>query len=645
MNWRPFPPSFRILLAAGGLFFCPQLALAAPPPEAFPEFNALMAKYCFECHQAEKQEGGLDLTRFQTHEQALADRKFWESVQHRVLPREMPPEGSPQPNDPERDKIRAWLDQMVSHEGECNQVASDQNTNFYRGHVMSRRLTRPEYANSVRDLLGVQIDAVGLLPSDGSGGVGVDSVGDTLYLSPIHLEKYLDAAVIATEALWPDVIPEAEPELITRRREEIGGREIEPENPGRETAQRILAPLIRRAFRRPVPSEELDRYVGLYDHAASQGQSHRAALRFAMQGILLSPHFLFLAEPESETEGTHPLGNHPLAARLAMLIWSSLPDEELLALADAGQLQNDDVLREQTRRMLKDPRAKALGENFAMQWLGLNPLGSTVRPDAEAFPEFTEELADAMLGETSMFVANLFMENRSLVEVLSADYTFLNGPLAKHYGIEGVEGPELRKVNLADPNRGGILTHASVLTVSSYPHRTSPVLRGHWVLSEVMGSRVPPPPPGVPSLEEVSHDGVKRSLREQLEIHRSKPECASCHSRMDPLGFGLENFDAIGRWRQELDGLPIDASGVLPSGESFQTPAELKTILLNRKDDVMRHLIRKMYGYAVGRDLNKFDDCVIQNTLAALQQNNYHSNTMVEEIVLSFPFRHRYYKK
>jgi hypothetical protein len=317
----------------------------------------------------------------------------------------------------------------------------------------------------------------------------------------------------------------------------------------------------------------------------------------------------------------------------------------LLDAADAGKLQSDDELRQQVQRMLRDPRAQALGDNFAMQWLGLNPLGTTVRPDAKKFPEFTDELATAMRAETAAFFTHLFTDNRSLLELLDSDYTFLNEALAKHYGIENVSGPEIRRVSLSDRNRGGVLTHASVLTVSSFPLRTSPVLRGRWVLEEILGSRVPPPPPDVPALKVEGDDGGVLSLREQLEKHRKDPQCASCHARMDPLGFGFENYDPIGRWRTEDGGQVLDTSGKLPSGEKFSGPAELKTILLKRKNEVLRHLARKMYGYAVGRSLNKFDDCVTKEAVAALEKNGYRAPVLVEHIVLSYQFRHRYCKK
>ncbi len=637
----------RLLMAVLLVTLCGSASLvcAGTPEEDFDKVQPLLKKYCYACHSEKKKEGELNLEQYSNFARAYDGRKVWDVVLSRYFTREMPPEGSPSPNDEERVILNNWLNAMIKDEGLCNKVANDRNTNFYRGHVMSRRLTRTEYRNSIRDLLGVEVNVADRLPSDGSGGVGVDTVGDSLYLSPIHIEKYLETSQIVTQALWPDEPQPKEPARVVERRKELAAvPRAENETP-RQAAERVLAPLARRAFRRPLEPGELDRYLKLYDYEVAEGRSHSAGLRLALQGILVSPHFLFLAEPEPETEGVYALPGHPLGARLAMLLWSSLPDEELLDAADAGKLQTDEELQYHVRRMLKDPRADALGENFAVQWLGLAPLGTTVRPDPNAFPDFTDELAEAMRTETSLYIARLFRENRSLLELLDSDYSYLNEALAKHYGVPDVQGTDFRKVTLQDRRRGGVATQASVLTVSSYPLRTSPVLRGRWLLEELLGSRVPPPPPDVPALEEESESGMHLTIRQQLEKHRSNPQCASCHSRMDPLGFGMENFDATGRWRDDYKGLPIDASGKLPSGETFSGPAELKQVLLKRKNDVVRHLSRKLYGYAIGRDLNKFDDCVIKEAVEKMEKNNYQAGLLVEHIVLSYQFRHRFCKK
>jgi hypothetical protein len=322
-----------------------------------------------------------------------------------------------------------------------------------------------------------------------------------------------------------------------------------------------------------------------------------------------------------------------------------MPDEELLSLAEAGKLLDPNVYRAQVHRMLADPRAESLGERFALQWLDLERLGGEVRPDAKKFPEFDDELQHAMLEEVTSVFNYIIQSDRSLVELIDADYTFANQRLARIYEIPNVDGHEIRKVALSDENRGGVTGMAAVHALTSYPMRTSAVLRGKWVLESLLGERVKPPPPDTPPFEETQKKVANLSLRQQFEIHRSNPECASCHVMMDPLGFGMENFDVLGRWRASDGAHPIDASGKLPSGESFTGPAGLKKILMARKDDVMKHLIRKMTGYAFGRELNKFDDCVVDKALEAMRKDNYRPSILIEQIALSFPFRHRFYPR
>jgi hypothetical protein len=305
--------------------------------------------------------------------------------------------------------------------------------------------------------------------------------------------------------------------------------------------------------------------------------------------------------------------------------------------------------------MLKDAKIRGLAESFGRQWLGIEPLGTTVVPDAKRFPEFDGELATAMRAETSMLLEHVLREERPLPELLDADYTFLNERLAKHYGIAGVTGEDMRRVALADRSRGGVLTLGAVLATTSYPLRTSPVLRGRWLLEQVLGGKVPPPPPNVPELPKDDAAAGQATLRERLEQHRADPACAGCHQRMDPLGFGLENFDVLGRWRERYsvlegetlrpDGPPVDASGTFPSGEQFRGPAELKAAVLKRQPEFLRNFVRKMLGYALGRQLNKFDQCIIDQALGDLAKNEQRSSALVHSIVQSYPFRHRYCKK
>jgi hypothetical protein len=622
----------------------PSLVRADPGREYKENILPLLAKYCHNCHFHAKKEGELDLGRYDSFSKAMEVRPMWDNLVKRVEAKEMPPEGSPTPNDEERQKIVAWIRSLPKPANECNQLATDETQHFYRGYVMSRRLTRAEYNNTLRDLLGVDLHAAEKFPTDGSGGEGFDTVGDTLFTSPIHLESYLAAAHRVIDTVLPDDAVELSAELKAAREKLLVAQPTADLAP-RDAAYKTLAPFTRRAFRRPVADEELAKYLALFDKAQARGDSYLASLRLAMKGVLVSPHLLFLVEPEPEQEGIYRLGHYQMAQRLSYFIWSSMPDDELLALADQGKLQDAEVLRQQVRRMLSNPKARALGEVFAMQWLDLGKLGGGARPDAKRFPEFDEPLIAALRNETAWFVGSIFQEDRSLLELIDADYTFANERLAAHYGLPGITGPEMRRVSLGDRNRGGVVTQAGVMITTSYPLRTSPVLRGTWVLENLLGVKMPPPPPNVPALPEDDQPSEGLTLRQRLEAHRNNPECASCHARMDPLGFALENFDVLGRWRTEVGGQPVDSSGQLPSGEKVGSPAELKAVLMAKKQEVLRHLTRKMLGFALGRELNKFDQCVIDDTLKALPENNYRSSVLVENIVLSYPFQHRYVKK
>ncbi|MFN3652371.1 MAG: DUF1592 domain-containing protein [Armatimonadota bacterium] len=402
----------------------------------------------------------------------------------------------------------------------------------------------------------------------------------------------------------------------------------------------ILRSLARRAFRRPVAEAELERYLGLARMAREQGDSFEEGLCVAIQGLLVSPHFLFRIERDHGPEGTaepRPVGQHELASRLSYFVWSSMPDDTLLRCADAGLLRKPQVLEAQVRRMLRDPRSRALVENFGGQWLELRKLESA-KPDPERFPEWDDYLKLSARRETELFLEELVRKDGSILELLDADYTFLNERLARFYGIDGVRGPQFRRVELADSPRGGVLTHASVLTVSSYSTRTSPVLRGRWILENILNAPPPPPPPGVPALDEAKL-GEEASLREQLEVHRTNPTCASCHSRMDPLGFALENFNAIGAWREKDGKFPVDSSGKLPDGREFQGAAELKKVLMEDRDAFARGLSEKLLTYALGRGLERYDQRTVRAIAARLPERDYRFSALVLEIARSLPFQ------
>jgi len=410
--------------------------------------------------------------------------------------------------------------------------------------------------------------------------------------------------------------------------------------------RKIVAGLARRAFRRPVTPQEVDKFAGLVAMAQKQGDSFEEGVCQALQAMLVSPHFLFRIEQDrgsakaANGDAARPIGQHELASRLSYFIWSSMPDEELMGLADQQKLRQPAVLAAQVRRMLKDPKSRALVENFGGQWLELRKLES-VKPDRQRFPEFEEYLRMSMRRETELFFENVVREDRSILDFIDGNYSFLNERLAKFYKIPGVTGPEFRKVLLAgNTQRSGILTQASVLTVSSYATRTSPVLRGKWILENILNAPPPPPPPDVPNLDEAKV-GSAASLRQQLEEHRKNATCASCHARMDPLGFGLENFDAIGAWRTQEGKFPIDASGTLPDGRSFKGPEELKAIVKAERDAFAECLTEKLLTYALGRGLERYDKPTVKQIARGVAAADYRFSGLVLEIVKSLPFQYR----
>lgn len=415
-------------------------------------------------------------------------------------------------------------------------------------------------------------------------------------------------------------------------------------DPASDTAcvDKIVGTLARRAYRRPVTTTEISKLSGFVKLAQDEGQSVEQGLQLAIRAMLVSPHFLFRIERDPDAKdpsNIHQISQVELASRLSYFLWSSMPDDVLLGLAENRKLREPGALEAQVKRMLEDPRSEALAENFAGQWLEVRNLDS-VKPDPQKFPDWGPELRDAMKTETRMFFESLLRENRPLSEFLDSNYTYLNELLAKHYGIPGVEGPDFRRVELATGQRGGILSHASVLTVSSYPTRTSPVIRGKYVLENILGAPPPAPPPDVPALDEESV-GNAGSLRQQLEKHRSNATCASCHARMDVLGFGLENYDAIGRWRTQDGKFEVDAAGTLPNGKSFTTPAELRTLLKDDLDEFARCLTEKMLTYSLGRGIERYDRRTLKEINRRVAASGYRFQPLVLEVVNSLPFQSR----
>ena len=409
-----------------------------------------------------------------------------------------------------------------------------------------------------------------------------------------------------------------------------------------DCARQIFATLTRRAYRRPVTERDVAPLMPFYESGYADG-GFDEGIRAGLERLLIDPEFLFRIERDPEDAvpgGIYRLGGLDLASRLSFFLWSSIPDDELLDAAVRGDLHDPQGLERQVRRMLADPRATALVDNFASQWLTIRSVEG-LAPDPNLFPGFDENLRDAFRQETALFIESQLREDRSVVELLTADYTYLNERLARHYGIPGVRGSRYRRVELDDPRRGGLLGHGSILAVTSYGNRTSPVLRAKWVLENILGTPPPPPPADVPGLPESGEDGEPQTVRERLAQHRRNPVCASCHAPMDPLGFALENFDAVGEWRTHDAGYPVDASGVLADGTSFDGPAELRATLAARGEQFVETFTERLLTYALGRGIESYDRPVVRGIARAAAADDYRWSSIIMGIVKSTPFQMR----
>ena len=719
----------------------------------------VLKQTCAMCHNEKLASGGLDITAFLDQASVIEKREGWQRILSKVHTGEMPPKGVPRPS---AERLQAFEAYVQDSFDRVDRAAKPD-----PGHVTARRLNRAEYANTVRDLLGVHFSADEEFPPDDSG-YGFDNIGDVLTVSPVLLQKYLAAAEkIAARAIGADPLPK--PGLFNKKSKilrkdldtveftdrvefdadyivsaEIAGhrgpqgkpvtlvisvdgkplktvevpsartevtrlagstqrvsepvrvfltegphlfraqfinddffkdeKDIRPAshlnsnkniftetmqisgpfapkerpenkllvcNPelGSACFEKILTPLAHRAFRREATKVEVASLLKIAESARSAGYTPGQSLQFALAALLVSPNFLFRIEHDPPPGKADRISDLELASRLSYFLWSSMPDDELLRLAETGKLRRTAILDLQVKRMLADPKSAALADNFAGQWLEIRSLDA-VKPDPKKFPDWGVELKEAMRTETRMFFENVMREDRPITDFLDGNYTFLNEQLAKHYAIAGVTGPEFRKVELAGDQRGGVLTQGSVLTVSSYPSRTSVVLRGKFVLENFLGAAPPPPPPDIPALDEAAV-GASRSLRQQMEKHRSNAACASCHARMDVLGFGLENYDAIGQWRVQDGKFPIDPSGTFPNGKSFTTPAEMKAVLRSNLPEFTHTLVEKMFIYSLGRAVQPYDRLAIQAIERHTAESGYRFQTLISGIVHSFPFQAR----
>ena len=600
-----------------------EATLRADAQKVFKEKVApFVNKYCTRCHGS-RAKAGINLQSALKNPGGESASLHWKKAVANVKVHEMPPDDASKiPTDEERRQFIEWM-------GNIKYLAPRD-----PGPFVIRRLTKTEYANTLHDLYGVDPAIADSLPEEVVGEGFLNSI------SPLQFELFLG---IANKVIEQVVAPKDKAPTAIQKR--LFGQ---PHTQGadlRKEARRVGRSLAREAYRRPPSDAELDVLVDVYDLARNNELNHPAALGLTLKAVLVSPQFLFIT-PAKKTESDEPivlLDDHQLASRLSYLLWSAPPDAELAALADKGELHKPEVLRTQVERLLKHARSRALFDGFGAQWLRLSELGRQVF-DPEVFPQMTPLLRKSMMEEARLFFESIVRENQSVVRFVDSDYTFLNEPLAKVYGLEqSVPGPKMRRVKLTNPNRGGILGMPATLATTSFPNRTSPVRRGVWVLEQILGDRIPPPPPDVTELAEQNHKEVKGlTLRQRTELHQSEATCANCHKVLDPIGFGLENFDAIGRWREKNDvGVAIDSAGKLPDGKGFTTPAELKGLLAQREADLARNLTERLMAYALGRQLEGYDDVVIDQLMVKIAADNYRVRTIITEVITSYLFTHR----
>jgi len=605
-------------------------ALVATPAQMMSSYKSkvspFVTTYCGRCHTGLRQRGGVTFSSALKDPASRSFRLLWKRASDQIRTHDMPPEDAKQPSDEERKAVVEWIGQM--------KVLSPKDPGLF----VIRRLNKAEYGNTLHDLFGVDPQITHDLPDE------VFGAGYTNTVSPLLMEQYL---AVANDVMNQVFAPPGAPPTAVEQRLLAPGAGAQ----GKEAVRRIARSLARQAFRRPPTDGEVDLLVRVFDLAGERGASYPDSLRLMFKAVLVSPQFLFItpgadaADQASESSATSQivaLDDYQLASRLSYFLWATMPDAELSALADAGKLHEPEVLAAQARRMMKDPRSRALFDGFGAQWLGLDKLAGKSFDEA-MFPQMDDEMRSAMYDEARLFFQSIVRDNRSIAAFIDSDYTFVNDTLAPIYGIDKISGHQMREVKLADANRGGILTMPGILAMSSFPNRTSAVNRGLWVLEQVLGENVPPPPPNVPALDRQDKQQIATmTLRQRTELHRADPVCANCHKILDPIGFGLENFDAIGRWRdKDSSGGAIDATGELPGGKHFSTPRELKAIIAGRTNEFCHTLTGKMLAYALCRQLEGYDDVVVDELTEKTAKDDYRMQSLVVGVVTSYPFTHR----
>lgn len=584
----------------------------------------LIEERCIDCHDADTKKGDVSFDFLRQPGESRHDIRLWGKVREQIRAGTMPPKAKKPLEPVQQEAFLRWI--------QSNEQAVLTLQEGRPGVARTRRLNREEYNNTLRDLLGIAGRPGDKFPADGAGGEGFANNADTLSLSPLLVEKYLEAAGAAIGEVWQ------RPDLQARLYAPVTSDKLPPE----VGAAKALKPFLIRAYRRPPTDSDVQPLLHVFQQAWQRKPDWNEAMRVMFKAVLVTPPFLFLEEAaRPDAKEPRRLTSYEMASRLSYFLWSSMPDEELLKLAGENKLQDDAVLEAKVRRMLAHDKAKAFTKNFAGQWLRFEEVFNTVDPDRRKFPDFNGELRQSMYDEIYAFCDNIFRHNGRVLDCLDSDYTFLNEQLAKVYDIPGVQGKEMRQVKFTNPRRGGLTSMAAILASTAYPQRTSPVLRGKWILEQLLGTPPPPPPPNVGALPEDDRSLKETTLRKRLEAHRNKPACAGCHTRLDPPGFALENFDPIGKWRDNENGKPLDATGTMPGGKNFATPAEFRKLLMEEKNLFIRCLCTRLLGYATGRSVELHDQPTLLRLEKVLRDNDYRSEPLIIAVVKSLPFRSR----
>lgn len=605
----------------------------------------ILDKKCYSCHNTSKEKGGVNLENYKEKDRMISDGQLWLKVVDQIKTRSMPPKA---------ERPLSEKDYTTLVEG-INSILQTSLQEKNPGRVVLRRLSHTEYHYTILDLLGVDFDARNYFPSDGSGGGGFDNQGGALFFTPLKLERYYDAAdsivsrVYHDHALWKKVVPVSYKQTWYERffnwLKSLFSNDYNMINSPEAAAEEVIIPFASKAYRRFLKENEKTKLIDLFSEVYSKKDSLDDPQRFnesiaeSFKTVLISPNFLYRVEEEPDKQGAYPLSHFEVASRLSYFLWSSMPDQELFSLAYAGKLHDTVVLETQVRRMMADPKAKRFAETFSTQWLGITKLiDNQPIVNSEKYPEFDMPLRLALYRETVEYFYYVLTGSKNMMDLISSNYTFVNRRLGDFYNIKGVNGDDFKKVILTDSSRGGVLGMGSVLSTTSFPLRTSPVIRGKWVLEQLLGISPPPPPPVVAELTEDATLHSELGLKKILLRHRSNPACLSCHQKMDPLGFGLENFDPIGKWRNSYGKAVVDATGVMQDGSTFQGPKEMKLLLMKEKEKIARNFSSKMLSYALGRSTLFTDEPALQRLDACLLGNNFNPLLFMIELVKSYPF-------